>query len=568
MGKWFNSRVSRSTRPRPGLAILAALTSCAAPSGNPSLERWAAAKSREIRRIDPRTAPPDARFNVPRLLEPATRSVHPLNEEERRRAEAMRDLYARAIGRDSLRALLWTGIESANPLTRDGGYRWNSLREQGMYDAAKRQKLVAKLNEIGIVNLRVGLTNHEIDADDDRTWAEHDAILGDLAAGGLRLSLDLHHFGIEDRFRAVDADGKTVPERSWYLHPEWPDYFARFAGRAFDRYGDRIRAVTLINEPEPTVGFNSEFWHGAFPGWSSPQHNFYYIERAIQVGKAAVKARMAIEERQAKRETRADVFYLHTEATVYKPYWEDFNRFVRFFVSDLMLGHEWLMEADLDELERQPMDRIVGRWRGKRDDERTAFDWIIENYVVYRQPPEKRDERRARLVALLRELRGLHRELKARYGKTMRDDLVFAVDYYTHNEDKDREGVKLDPRPENYPGQVRSGRRAGLYAVIVDYYNHFRVPVMIGESGTPWHAYGAMWAQQMLLECAKAAGQGVPFLGYTLYPAIDTYGWETALSVPKEKTILNPSGIVDLNLEPRPFIHRLIDELKVRIPER
>ncbi len=104
--------------------------------------------------------------------------------------------------------------------------------------------------------------------------------------------------------------------------------------------------------------------------------------------------------------------------------------------------------------------------------------------------------------------------------------------------------------------------------MIVDYYNHFRVPVMIGESGTPWHRYGAMWAQQMLLECARASAQGVPFLGYTLYPAIDTYGWETALSVPKEATILNPSGIVDLNLEPRPFIFRLMESLKAHMPER
>ena len=66
----------------------------------------------------------------------------------------------------------------------------------------------------------------------------------------------------------------------------------------------------------------------------------------------------------------------------------------------------------------------------------------------------------------------------------------------------------------------------------------------------------------MMLEAAQAASQGVPFLGYTVYPGIDTWGWESALSVPRKDAIYNPSGVFNLEMEPRPFIEKLIGTLK------
>ena len=97
--------------------------------------------------------------------------------------------------------------------------------------------------------------------------------------------------------------------------------------------------------------------------------------------------------------------------------------------------------------------------------------------------------------------------------------------------------------------------------MVVDYFNHYKMPIMVGETGTPYYHYGARWNQQLLLECAQAVKDGVPFLGYTIYPLIDTWGWETALSVPKEQTRLNPGGLVTLDLETRPFVSRLLQSL-------
>jgi hypothetical protein len=65
----------------------------------------------------------------------------------------------------------------------------------------------------------------------------------------------------------------------------------------------------------------------------------------------------------------------------------------------------------------------------------------------------------------------------------------------------------------------------------------------------------------MLLECA-AASAGVPLVAYSVYPLLDSWDWETALSVPRPQTLLNPGGIFTLSLQPRPFIRPLIDSLK------
>jgi hypothetical protein len=109
------------------------------------------------------------------------------------------------------------------------------------------------------------------------------------------------------------------------------------------------------------------------------------------------------------------------------------------------------------------------------------------------------------------------------------------------------------------------------------------MPMMVTETGTPYFVYGARWHQQMLLESAKLMKSGIPFLAYTIFPAIDTYGWEHAISRPKEPlyrpegSLYNPSGIFYLTQEPpasaevfawKPMEPKdFIFELKKRTPE-
>lgn len=534
------------------LCVLGACAAHPARAQQAWLLDWASQKTDEIEGIDA-TLDPAADFETP-----VAPSLHRRPPTEVSAAEASRNartiaLYDAAIGRNSPSSFLWSGIETANPLTRRERYRWNSLKDQGLFDAGRRATLIKRVQTLGLANLRIGLANHEIDVDVDQSWAKHDALVSDLAEAGLNLSLDLHHFGIESRFRSDE------PETSYYLNPAWPDYFARFSREAFRRYGDKIRAVTLINEPETTVGFNSEMWHGAYPGWGDARHNRIYVERAFAIGSAAVKARIAIEDELAK--TGGRTLFMHTEAAVWKPGKADFNRVVRFLPSDLILGKEWLFRIDLEGLAETPLKQLAGEARVKDPSVRGAREWLLSAYVFSTRDEDEQAARLTKLVGMIGSLRALHEELGRAHGKTMRDDTIFAADYYAHNEAKGASGAWLSPEPQLYAVQAAVGERRGLYQMIRDYHDRYRMPMMIGETGTPFYAYGARWHAEMLLEAAAAMADGTPLLGYAIYPLVDTYGWETALSVPKAQTSVNTGGVFDLALQPRPFISALINGL-------
>lgn len=543
----------------------------------PRLLDWAERTNKEIANVDENNVSEHWHYNMPVRVIRKLKKVLATTVIEHDRIKSASETYFKNFGRDTVESLMWTGVESGNPLTRHEDYRWDSLEEQGLYDPTRRAKIISSLVSTGVRNVRVGLSNDKINLNNEASWKRYDEIIDEMAKAGLRMSLDLHHFGIEDRFRVVDVNGKTIGEQSYYLHKDWPDYFAKFARKAIERYGDKIKAITIMNEPETVAGFNGEMWHGGFPGWSDPRSNFYYIERSIQVAKASVQARLAIEAylKTVPAKTRPQFTYMHTEAAVYKAYWEDFNLYRRFIISDLILGSDWVLNADLKWLKNAPMHELDGRWHRLPGAQRTNFDWVIENFIIYNRNPQTREQDRDRLVSILGTLQNRHRTLETRYKKTMKTDTIFAVDYYMHNEDKGKDGTRLNPEPQYYAKEIAAGNRAGLYDVIVDYYNRFKMPMMVGETGTPYFHYGARWAQQAMLDSALAAKQGIPFLGLTLYPLVDTFGWESALSVPKGPDVLyNPSGILqlapgekdpkkreELEYTPRPFVKVLMERL-------
>lgn len=525
---------------------------------------WAEDKLKYVSTIDVNNRTEREQFEEPDYLIVTPKKLVTLNDVEKARIQEATDTYFKVMGKNSLQSFLWTGIEPGNPLTRFEEYRWNSLREQGMYEPAKRKKLIQQMKRLGIRNMRLGLSNHEIDLNDDSTWNAMTEMIKDFYEGGIYISLDLHHFGIEDRFRVLDSKGKTDGAKSYYLNKYWPDYFAAFAEMTVKKYGKYIKAITIMNEPETVVGFNGEMWHGGFPGWSHPQSNQYYVERSLQLGIASVKARLKIENYLAKlpEAKRPHFLYVHTEASVHKLYWEEFNTNRRFIVSDMILGHEGILNGSIEAIRNMSIEELSNRWHVLPKEQRTNFDWIIENHAIYNRPFEQRAQARDYLLSRVTELRNLHAELKTKHNKTMRSDTIFAIDYYAHNEDKDKDGGRLSPEPQNYVPEINAGRRVGFYYVLTEYYNHYKMPIMGGELGTPYYYYGSKWNQQMMLEAAQAASQGVPFLGYTVYPGIDTWGWESALSVPRKDAIYNPSGIFNLEMEPRPFIEKLIGTLK------
>jgi len=491
------------------------------------------------------------------------------------------DLYFRYFGKNTFASFIWSGVESGNTLTSDMTYRWNSLRESGFYDPRARAKIIRSLKKTGVRNLRFGFSNHEIFKNPDGSWNEAswrraDAMIRELTEAGFSLALDLHHFGIESRF-CVDSAGRPAtymrageilcdkarydPTRSFYLHPAWPDYYADFSLEVFRRYHSRVRVFTLINEPETVKGFNSGLWNGAFPGWlhpPMPTAGYYEAERAIKIGIAAVRARLKIEDYIRREGLASDQhpLFLHAEALVPKPHWPEFNEFVRFITSDTILGVSWVMEPDFEKLKQLPLSEVEKHLGWTPNLKLTVLNLLTVQSIWqgFHDSEIEKEARKRRFFDLLSELQKAHRQLRSEFHMSMRSYTILGLDYYAHNEEF------LSPQPVDYLYQIRAGKRVGLFQTALAYFARFQMPIMISETGTPFFLYATRWHQQLLLECAKIAFAGIPFLAYTVYPAVDTYGWEHALSRAKEPlyrargSLYNPSGILYMQKAPPPEV--------------
>jgi hypothetical protein len=477
-----------------------------------------------------------------------------------RRIQKTISSYFRIFGHDTVSSLVFTGVESANPLSQDMTYRWNSIHSSGIDQATTRAQLIASMKALGIANLRVGMNNHLIDLDDPSTWQETDSIINDFSAAGFGIVLDLHHFGIESQFAQQDAHGNVVHAQSFYLNPAWPEYYARFAKRAYERYADKVKAFTLMNEPETVAGFNGQMWHGGFPSWGAADFTSWYIARGLQVGTASVLARLAIEE-SARTLKHPNPLIIQTEALVYKPDFIHYNRVNRYFTSDMILSQPYLLQTDFDAIARTSLPTLHAQLAAVPIDDESILQWTIRDFVL-RKPDAEQARALTTLMTQFKRLQSLHLELKQRFGLSMQDNTIFGVDYYAANEASGTSGAPLPALPEEYGRQRKQGLRYGFDAVTRDYFEHYPMPMMVTETGTPYYGYGHLWHDQMLTEAATLVESGLPLLGYTMFPVIDTFGWQCALSCHGGDVGVDTGGLSDLSGRMRPYVTEFLSGLQ------
>jgi beta-glucosidase/6-phospho-beta-glucosidase/beta-galactosidase len=424
----------------------------------------------------------------------------------------------------------WTGIECSNPLS-DKGERWDELAYTNFYDTANRRRQIALMKAYGIENVRLGIPNHKIaeskgwqtfdkvrafcdrleikpltrlldHLDKALFWQPFTEIIKDFKREGIKISLDLQHFGLPQQFH-----NKENPAQSDYLNPEWVDHYTRFALTTVKHYSSDLDAITLINEPLVTNKFSGLWWNESFPGnETDPRFNRFFIERGLLIGKAAIKARIAIEQYLKETETnpeRARKIYVHNESLERRSGEKsdtDFNEFKRFLTSDLILGQDWLLKSD--KIKPNPM-----------------MDWIEAQYIR----PDHKTEDQQKLYASLEEVRSLHQELQKTTGKTMTTDTVFGIDYYVPCEDG------LDKNPREYAKEaILPDMRQGLYRMGLTYWNRYHLPLLHTETNMA-NAESSGWAKQQLLEMAQLAKSGIPVLGFNWYSLLDQFGWENGM---------------------------------------
>lgn len=416
-----------------------------------------------------------------------------------RLAENQRTL---ALYKDTFTNFLWTGIECSNPESPDGE-RWDQLALTGLYDPEHRSRQIGLMRDTHLTHVRLGIPNHRIDA--ENSWDALTDMIDACHAAGLKISLDMQHFGLPSGFRN-DAN----PEESVYLNPAWPKHFVDFTLQAYERCGEQLAAVTLINEPLITNRFSATYWNEAMPGtFLHPRFLHFFIRRALLIGQAAVEARFELERRLEAQGRR--MVFIHNESCEFQPDDPQFNAYTRFLGSDLILGQDWLLEGDFRQSD--------------------IFQWMSAHV-----PSEV-------LIPALEFIRGMHERFYETFGKTMRADTVFGVDYYIGCETvKPGYNYALGTNLKGYAADVACDRRRGLARICIDYWNRYQLPILHTETNFS-NEHGDDWGMMQLVELAQLMKYGIPVLGFTWYSLMDQFNWDNAMQGSPQDVRLWPVGL-------------------------
>ncbi len=113
-------------------------------------------------------------------------------------------------------------------------------------------------------------------------------------------------------------------------------------------------------------------------------------------------------------------------------------------------------------------------------------------------------------------------------------------DYYVTNE-----------HMVHHDGSVSaSGEIFGYYAITLQYYNRYRLPVMHTETNIMEPADAVMWLRKQWANAYRLKEDGVPLLGFTWYSLTDQVDWDTALR--ENNGSINKLGLYDLDRKIRP----------------
>ncbi|MFL5784865.1 MAG: hypothetical protein ACJ76H_09670, partial [Bacteriovoracaceae bacterium] len=236
------------------------------------------------------------------------------------------------------------------------------------------------------------------------------------------------------KWQVKNEDGSVDYQKSYLLHKNWPRDMGQITfvlmekiherAKKFEKDGRHVTvAINPINEPETLAGFNRHFWHGAYANWGSPEKLRYYIPSIIQIAKANVEIRRAVELTSKER-----VLFMHNEAMT-PDYYPSHVGGGRFAVSKLMLGDDQFMNADYDSL---LSDNSSSLEKPLMVNELT---WMLKEFIYgkWNDSEEKRVKARTEIITALRELRDLHLSLRE-FGKTMKTDNMLHLDYYYQTE--------------------------------------------------------------------------------------------------------------------------------------
>lgn len=413
-----------------------------ADTANAPLLSWLEKKSDSLndwmsKRGTPGGPPDFIDFYIPKT---SPRLSGPLGD-EKRIARETKALYDQYFPPSDPSSVVGTFFESGNPYiqTSRGPYQWDSLKASGMKDPVLFEKAVKALKLAGIKSMRIGPNLFELNPAKPESWEPFVNMIEVMWRNGVTPTISVAFFPGLKRWEVKKANGEIDYEKSYLLHPEFPRDMGRLTSGMMKTLWQRAAVVEKelghkvnfiinpINEPETLAGFNRHFWHGAHANWGHPETLKFYIPSVIQIAKANVEVRLAVEAMSNGRR----ILFAHNEAMT-PDYYPSHQGAGRFAVSKFMLGDDVIMKAPLDEYKEASLSTLKENVSAPKNEVR----WAVKEYVFGSWNKSENSQIKARdeIITALAELRELHSSLIQKTKKSMRTDNILLVDYYYQTE--------------------------------------------------------------------------------------------------------------------------------------
>lgn len=366
---------------------------------------------------------------------------------------------AAAIGKHRQPAsdFIWAaGIEDTFvPQTRPGHRALDEYELMGHYDNWRVDLDLCR--DLGLTSLRWGIPWYRVEPESgkfDWRWVDEaiDHMTGDL---GIQPMIDLMHYGCPfwlDR---------------GFLNKRYPELVARYAGAFAERYKDRIKWYTPLNEPIITALMCG--MRGLWPPYRRGDRG--YIEVMMQVARGiqhTVKTIKAVDH---------EAVMFHVEAT-------GLTRSIR---EDLAsLAHEETHRGYLC------FDLISGRLAH----DHLLFSWLVRNGAT----PDSLLELQDNKIAL--DVVGMN------FYPQWSTKLIYL--------DKKGRIAFRETEPEG----------DGFSELIRHYHDRYQVPIMITETSAVGSDEGRMrWLESSVDNIKGLRSEGVPVIGYTWFPLFTMIDW-------------------------------------------
>ena len=348
-----------------------------------------------------------------------------------------------------------TGVENSYPtihLPDGSAKRVDEMEKTGHYRRWRDDFQLVK--DLGIEYLRYGPPYYKTHlAPGKYDWSFVDDTFHALKTLGIEPIVDLCHFGVPDWIGGFD-------------NPEWPHYFAEYAG-AFARRYPWVRRFTPVNEI-----FVAAMFSGQYGWWNECRNTDHGFVTALKhLAKANLLGMRAILEVHRDRDVTPTFIqsesseYFHPESPECYPLANFLNE-KRFLSLDLTYGH--------------PITAEMYRYLLDNGMSATEYDWFQQNHV--------------------------------------KASCIMGTDYYVTNEHLVRSDGTTEPSGEIY----------GYYIITRQYFDRYHLPVMHTETNIaePRSEYWLRkeWANMVLLK-----QDGIPIMGFTWYGILDQVDWDTAL---------------------------------------